>query len=250
MMHFCIAFFLAFVTCGLAHIAVTPSRFKDGSYGMANFRVGHGCGTEATTSVELTIPTGMITVRGEQNPAWTITSTNKSLTPEATVKGRTVNSTVDVMTFTFASPVPNSEFTSVGLTFYLQKTDDIANKLTDAEKKTANGYRTLLVPFRQICGNTSTNWNESPSADGSGPEYPAPALYITDDAALLSSDTSKSESTNSGVAIAALVLGILAFIFGFISIIAVRRLLNDTRALETRIQSVNSATAATVTSKA
>lgn len=237
---------LGLVLAASAHINSSPSRIAAGSYASTSLTISHGCKGKDTTAVTFTIPASLIAVKGRNDRAWNVSYVTKTLSPQATLDGRAISTTVDSVTFTFAAPLPDDQFQRLDLSFYVRPTADIASLLSEAEKATTGGFRTVPIKTLQVCGDTSTNW-EALQVDGEPePESPAPLLFITDNAALVSSSAT---STSSGISTAALVIGILGLILGFLSIVAVSRLLKQVRFLEEQVSFMGAPTSKSIAAK-
>jgi uncharacterized protein YcnI len=55
-----------------AHITLAEPQAKAGSYHVAFFRVGHGCGNSATVSIRIAIPPEVASAHPQPKPGWTL----------------------------------------------------------------------------------------------------------------------------------------------------------------------------------
>lgn len=127
-----------------AHVHTSPEQVKPGAATTVNFLIGHGCGTSATTSVEIKTPATVTKVAGVAPKGWTVSMKNS------------------VVTFS-GGTLANKAKGSFGVTF-------------TAPTRTG----TLVFPTVQTCAKGKNSWIESPLASGEEPENPAPIVVVTD----------------------------------------------------------------------
>jgi uncharacterized protein YcnI len=63
---------LASAVAAQAHISLAEPQAKAGSYHVAFFRVGHGCGGSATVSIRIILPAGIASAHPQPKPGWTL----------------------------------------------------------------------------------------------------------------------------------------------------------------------------------
>lgn len=129
-----------------AHIVADPGQAVAGAYQAVRFRVGHGCGQAATTSLRIEIPPQMASARPQPKPGW-------ALQIERGDDGK-------VAAVTWRGELPDEQFDEFAVMF----------KLPDAAG-------TLYFPAVQTCGETQNQWIAIPGP-GERPSFPAPSLIL------------------------------------------------------------------------
>ena len=128
---------LASPGAAVSHIVTTPDSVVAGSHAQVGFRVGHGCGGEATTAIRIELPAG-VESRARAVPGWT-------LAMEKSKDGRTT-------AVTWRGRLPDSEFQLFELLF-------------TAPDRTGP----LTFPTLQRCGAKESKWSPAvtilPAAD-------------------------------------------------------------------------------------
>jgi len=133
----------------LAHVSVDPGQASAGGFQAVRFRVGHGCeDVHATTGLRVEIPAGVLTVRPQPKPGWTLTIDHDG--------GR-------VSAVTWRGDLPADEFDDFGLLMKLPAEPGV-----------------LYFPTVQTCGADDAQWTEVPDPDAPGERltHPAPALRL------------------------------------------------------------------------
>ncbi|KAI9142477.1 hypothetical protein BKA69DRAFT_1066580 [Paraphysoderma sedebokerense] len=156
---------LSLASLSSAHISANPPSAAANSFSVIAFRVPHGCDKEPTNSITVKLPDGISSVKPQFIPGWTIEIKNRPLNPPITSHGKTVNETVDTITWSSQTPLPNDYFMDFGVSLRLPN--------QPAGTK-------LYFPTSQKCPVNSTNWDQVPKNDeekGALP-YPAPALTL------------------------------------------------------------------------
>jgi uncharacterized protein YcnI len=89
----------------LAHIVTVPETALAGSHAQVAFRVGHGCGGEATTAVRIEIPDG-VEARPRAIPGWTLAmeKSKDGRTTAVTWRGRLPDSQFEMFELLFTAP--------------------------------------------------------------------------------------------------------------------------------------------------
>lgn len=134
-----------------AHVVADPGQASAGAYQPVRFRVGHGCGSAATTVLRVEIPPEMVSARPQPKPGWALQIEH--------------NETSKVVAITWRGALPDEQFDEFAIMF----------KLPDAAG-------TLYFPTVQSCGDEQNQWTEIPSP-GERASHPAPSLTITPKAA-------------------------------------------------------------------
>lgn len=117
---------------------------QDGSTVTITWSFEHGCEEQPTTGLEIKLPDGTTNVEPQSPAGWT-----------AALRDGTV------LTWTGGS-IPDGE----------------AAAFTASMTLTAAEGDTVPLPTIQQCGDTSTEWIQTPGADGAEPEHPAPTVVM------------------------------------------------------------------------
>lgn len=148
-----------------AHVTVTPGSTAAGSYAVLEFASGHGCDGSPTTSFTVDIPEQILSVTPTLESGWTVEKVMVALDePVQGAHGDVVAERVGQVVYTAETPIPEGYRGTFQIQVLLPE---------DGE-----GER-LEFPVLQSCVEGETAWNESPGADGSEPEHPAPAIEVT-----------------------------------------------------------------------
>jgi uncharacterized protein YcnI len=228
---------LAFVLAGLlalsaspaaAHVSANPGEAAAGGYAAIRFRVGHGCEGEPTERLTIQIPDGVVSVKPEQIPGWTVETEIGPFEEPVELHGEQVTEGVKVVTWTAeeGNALPDTQFKEFGLSMRLPEDDG-----------------TLYFPTVQSClGGGEHAWIEIPEEGADEPESPAPSVRLTagggghgteepedtpvepaldreEEAALV---PLAAQSQPSGWTIAALVLGAFALVTGIAGLVTAR----------------------------
>ncbi|AVO46975.1 DUF1775 domain-containing protein [Phreatobacter cathodiphilus] len=147
----------------LAHVTLERGETAPGSY-KAVLRVPHGCGTQATTGIAVTIPEGVHSVKPQPKPGWTLATTVRPYQRAYVNHGREVREGVAEIAWSGGS-LPNEhydEFVFVGQ--------------VDASLASAGQ---IYFPVVQTCANGESRWTEIPAAGSQARlASPAPVLRI------------------------------------------------------------------------
>ncbi|MEO5805878.1 DUF1775 domain-containing protein [Devosia sp.] len=161
------AAFLAAVTTtsAFAHITLATKQTPVGSPYKALFQVGHGCDGAATTKIRVQIPEGVIAVKPQPKPGWTV----------ETVKGKYAKS-YDYYGTALTEGVKEVVWGGGNLPddFY----DEFLLRGTiTADLKVGS---TVFFPVIQECGDKSDAWIEIPADGQPEPELPPPGVKLID----------------------------------------------------------------------
>ena len=139
---------LACATPALAHVSVDPGEARAGAYQVLRFRVGHGCGTAATTALRIETPEGLAGARPQPKPGWTLTVEKN---------GDRVTALV------WRGELPADQF------------DEFA-----VLAKLPAGPGTIYFPTVQTCGADDAQWTQVPDAgEAAGSlSHPAPSVRV------------------------------------------------------------------------
>ena len=147
-----------------AHVTIQPNEATAGGYFQAAFSVGHGCDGSSTVAVRVRIPDGVLSVKPQMKPGWTVDIKKKPLAgPQPSLHGKTITETVDEVSWK-GGPLPDSLYDTFGL---MMKLPDVADK-------------PLYFPVVQECESGVHRWIEIPAAGQKRDDLrePAPLLRL------------------------------------------------------------------------
>lgn len=136
-----------------AHVGVTPDSTAAGSYAVLTFESSHGCGDSPTTSFTVDIPERIASVNPTVQAGWEVETVTDA-------EDRVVQ-----VVYTADAPIEDG----------LRSTFAVRVQLPED----AEGER-LEFPVLQGCVEGENDWSQSPADDGEEPEYPAPAIEVTE----------------------------------------------------------------------
>ncbi|PZA12097.1 hypothetical protein DNX69_08725 [Rhodopseudomonas palustris] len=148
----------------LAHVTLQPNKAPAGNYFQAALSVPHGCDGSATLAVRVKIPDGVLSVKPQMKPGWTVDiKTRKIEGEQPKLHGKIITETVDEVSWR-GGPLPDNLYDTFGLVM----------KLPDAAGKT------LYFPVVQECEKGVHRWIEIPAAGQKHDALrePAPALRL------------------------------------------------------------------------
>jgi uncharacterized protein YcnI len=148
---------LAVPAAAQAHVSVTPDSTAAGGYAVLEFESSHACDGSPTTSFTVDIPEVIASVNPTLQAGWTVS------TVEADADGES-GSRIAQVVYAADEPIEDGYRSTFEIRVLLPE---------DAE-----GER-LEFPVLQTCVEGETAWSESPTAGGSEPEAPAPAIVVT-----------------------------------------------------------------------
>ncbi len=214
---------VAWVTPAGAHITTQDSEAPSGSYFTTAFKLPHGCDGSPTNKVELKIPDGVTSVKGQRVAGWTLTTATRTVDPPLEIEGTEITETTDTLTWAAeaGNALPDDELQMFWVTM----------KLPEGDAGTA-----VEFPIVQTCDVGETAWIEHEVEGEPEPEHPAPAITLTaasgdehggaaeeaghdeetatteassDEHASESGDDSSDDDASKGLAIAGLAVGVL-----------------------------------------
>lgn len=148
-----------------AHVTVEPTTAQANAYTRVAFRVPHGCGTQATTRLTVTLPEGTVQARPMPKAGWRITITRRALeTPVSDGHGGQITEGIAQISWE-GGPLPNEYYDEFVV---MLRTPDRAGE-------------TLHLPAVQTCeGGGTAAWTEIPAAGRRVTDYrfPAPTLRL------------------------------------------------------------------------
>lgn len=147
-----------------AHVVLQDPAAAAGSSYRATFRVGHGCGGEATTALRVLIPAGFNAAQPMPKPGWTLSTQSGPLAQPYTLHGTTFTEGVQAITWTANSPqdaLPSAYYDE----FVLRGT-------------TPKRPGPLWFKVRQQCANSSLDWSEIPPSGTNTHQLASPAALL------------------------------------------------------------------------
>ncbi|MAM95425.1 YcnI family protein [Parvibaculum sp.] len=155
---------LATAAPAAAHVVLDEPMASAGAYYKAVFRVPHGCDGSPTTSVSVRIPEGVIAVKPQPKPGWTVKTETAPYAAAYQIHGKEVSEGVVEVTWE-GGPLPDDMFDEFALTM----------KLPD-DKETMM----IFFPVTQTCEEGAISWDEfpAPGVDPHSLAHPAPALML------------------------------------------------------------------------
>jgi uncharacterized protein YcnI len=219
-----------------AHVSPDKSEVPAGGFTAVTFTVPHGCEESPTTQLDIQIPESILDVTPGVVPGWDIAVATEPLDePVESSHGEEVTERESVVTFTAQPGNELPDGFRLGYTLGFQAPETVGEVLY---------FKTI-----QVCAEGQTEWIEEWDGTGEEPEHPAPAVTITEaegdghgggaeeeamdegseettttldveQAAATSDDDSDS---SDGLAIAALVAGVLGLIVGGVALVTARK---------------------------
>ena len=150
--------------CAHAHIVAQPDQGKAGSYFETSLKVPHGCDGSSTVALHVAIPDGVLSIKPQMKPGWTVSIVTRSIDPPLKVEhGMTIDKSVAAVEWR-GGPLPDNLYDTFGLVMKLPTTPG----------------KTLYFPVVQDCDSGTDRWIEIPAADKSSDDYetPAPGLKL------------------------------------------------------------------------
>lgn len=147
-----------------AHITVAPAEVPAGSTIRAVFQVPHGCDGAPTTAIRVRIPEGLIGVKPQPKPGWTLETVTAPYAKSYTLYGTPVSEGVTEVRWSGGS-LPDA--------FY----DEFLLRGTFAANLAAG--QTVYFPVIQECGDASEDWIAIPVEGQPEPDLPAPGVTLT-----------------------------------------------------------------------
>ncbi|WP_026356840.1 YcnI family protein [Mycobacterium sp. 141] len=212
---------VGFAAPALAHVKVSGTDADQGGYGVLTFRVPTESDTAATTDLVVTFPDDqpVLSVSTQPKPGWTAHVVKKKLaTPQKDDDGNDITdyvSTVEWKADTPQAAIPPNEFDMFSVS---------AGPLPKAE--------TLSLPAVQTYSDGKVvSWNEKAAPGQPEPEHPAPVLKLasgdSEGAQTQAPAPQVAESAAAGApawqGVTALVLAIIAVLFGVVNLALLRR---------------------------
>ena len=147
-----------------AHVTIDPVQGSANGYVRAALRVPHGCKGSPTTRIRVRIPDGVLSVKAQVKPGWTIAIVRTKLAvPLDDGHGNKLTETVSEVGWS-GGRLDDAHFEEFGLVM----------RLPD------QAGATLYFPVVQDCEQGTHRWIEIPEAGRKVDEYrePAPAILL------------------------------------------------------------------------
>ena len=153
-----LALALAGIAPAHAHVTIETRQAQPGTYYKAVLRVPHGCAGSATTRLRVRIPDGVIAVKPQPKPGWTLDIVTGKYDTAYTLHGNTVTEGVRELDWT--GKLPDAYYDEFVFNSYL------APGLKPGD--------TLYFPVVQECEQGVKRW----IGKDAGGESPAPAVKL------------------------------------------------------------------------
>lgn len=219
-----------------AHVTVQEDSVVAGEFAVVTIAVPHGCDASSTTAVRIQMPETIPAVTPTINPGWDVEKVMETLAEPIQGEHGEITERVSEVVYTAKTPLPDGYRDTFALSM---KVPDDASGL-------------MFFPTVQVCEAGESDWIEIP-ADGQDPfelEKPSPFVNVvssTDsaDAATdgdtvadgesadeatndivvdeVSADSTSDDDSSNGLAIAALVVGLLGLGTGAVAIARTRK---------------------------
>ena len=218
-----------------AHVTVQEDSVTAGEFAVVSIAVPHGCDGSSTTEVRIQMPETIASVTPTINAGWDVAKVTEPLAEPIQGEGGEITERVSEVVYTAKTPLPDGYRDVFALSM---KVPDDASGL-------------MFFPTVQACEQGESDWIEIP-ADGQDPfelEKPSPFVNVvasTDSAdAVTDGDTgtdgesageatsdvvaevesvdSNDDDSSNGLAIAALVVGLLGVGTGAVAIARTRK---------------------------
>lgn len=151
-------------TLAFGHAGLETKSAVAGSYYKAVMRIPHGCDGDATDTVRVRIPEGMISVKPKPKPNWNVEAVVGAYQKTYDLHGRAVNA--GVIELIWRGSLPNDQF------------DEFVflGKISDSVPSGAP----LYFHTTKHCNTATIDWSEVPDTDQDRHDlkHPAPSLNI------------------------------------------------------------------------
>lgn len=156
---------LAATGAASAHVVLAEKTAAAGSPYRAVFKIGHGCGDQATTGIRVTLPPGFKGAKPMPKPGWQLAVRKDKLPASYVSHGKTVTEDTAEIAWTAATPadaLPDAHY------------DEFVLSGTLPDKPGPLWFKVL-----QRCGQTQTDWSEQPASGTSTQGMKSPAALLT-----------------------------------------------------------------------
>lgn len=150
------------MSAATAHVLIQPTEAPAGSYLHASFSVPHGCDGSPTVAIRVRIPEGVMSVKPQFKPGWTVDIKKRVLDkPQPSLHGKTITDTVDEVSWR-GGPLPDSMYDTFGLIMKLPDTPDTP----------------VYFPVVQECESGVHRWIEIPTGSQKRDDLREPAPMV------------------------------------------------------------------------
>lgn len=148
-----------------AHVTLDIPSAKLGTYYKATLRVAHGCSGEATHTVSVAIPEGIIGVKAMPKTGWTLKTIKGAYARTYKDHGRDIAAGVKEIVWSGGNLADDNYDEFVFIAY-------LADAPADAQA--------IYLPTTQLCANGKLSWSEIPAEgqDSHALKSPAPALML------------------------------------------------------------------------
>ena len=184
---FTTAIFAASTNSAVAHASLEVAQATPGSSYKAVLRILHGCKGEATHTVRVTIPEGVIAAKPMPKPGWTIAIRKGAYAKSYKLHGRPVSEGAQEIVWSGGN-LPNDHF------------DEFVFRADLAPDLPEGGV--VYFPTVQECANGAERWVEvpAPGQDAHALPRPAPRLMLAAGGASSGHDMSSQHGASPGAA--------------------------------------------------
>lgn len=152
---------LTLLACGAhAHVVLEQKSAPAASYYKATFMVGHGCEGSPTTSISVTIPDGVVSIKPMPKPGWDLKTRVETLAKPHQLHGKTFTEGVTRVIWTGGALADANYDEFVMLT-----------RLPDTPG-------TLYFKVVQTCEQGENRWEEIPAEGKTTRDYRMPAAML------------------------------------------------------------------------
>jgi uncharacterized protein YcnI len=152
----------AFAPSASAHVTLNPNEGPADKYFRVALRVPHGCKSSPTVAVRIKLPDGVLSVKPQVKPGWSIAIAKRKIEPPIKgPHGATVTETVDTVEWR-GGPLADEHFDEFGLVMKLP----------------AGAGRTLWFPTVQECAEGVHRWIEIPAQGQKWGDLKEPAPFV------------------------------------------------------------------------
>jgi uncharacterized protein YcnI len=143
-----------------AHVTVDSSSVRPGDYAKLTFRVPHGCDGSATTKISVQLPAGILSVKPQVHPGWTIAMNETALDKPATLHGKQVTKRIFEVVWS-GGVLPDEYMDEFGMSVKLPETTG-----------------PLSFPIVQTCEKGTSNWTDIVTDEHAFHMAKSPAPFI------------------------------------------------------------------------
>lgn len=145
-------------SAAFAHITMEANRPEAGGYAKLTFQVPHGCEGSSTTKVTVQIPEGVLSVKPQVHPNWTISMKTVKLKKPVELHGKPITETTSEVSWS-GGPLPDIYMDEFAMSVLLPIRPGEA----------------VFFPVIQECEKGRSAWVETNSKDS---KLPAPSIQL------------------------------------------------------------------------